>query len=501
MLVDMPELTDVTRSLKGEGKRLIHCHGVFDLLHPGHIKHLQAAKRLGDVLVVTITQDKYVNRGPGRPVFNQELRAESVNALACVDLVAVNQWPTAVEIIKAIKPDVYVKGSEYSRAEEDLTGRITDEEEAVSAVGGKVHFTDEITFSSTNLINQFFNPYPAAAQEFLAIFREKYSARDIIEKLKALERLKVLVVGDTIIDEYCYCRGMGKPPKDNVISARYLSEERFAGGVLAAANHIAGFCARVEMVTCLGWEDHRAQQEFLANHLKPNIGVKYFYQQGALTTVKRRFIDPAFFTKMFELAYLYDSPPRELRDALLDYLTGAVRSWDLVLVTDFGHGLIDQEIANVLTGAKFLAVNAQTNSANAGFNLITKYRRGHYVCLDEPELRLACQDRTNDVKSLARTVAVKLDSPLVAVTQGHQGSLCYNGDFHQTPALSTKVVDRTGAGDAFLSITAPCARLGYPMDLIGFIGNAVGALKVQIVGNKESVEPVPLFKFISTLLK
>jgi len=98
---------DELARLKREGQTLVHCHGVFDLLHPGHLRHLQAAKREGDILVVTITPDQYVNRGPNRPVFSEQLRAEQVATLECVDYVAINKWPTAVETIKLLKPDVY----------------------------------------------------------------------------------------------------------------------------------------------------------------------------------------------------------------------------------------------------------------------------------------------------------------------------------------------------------------------------------------------------------
>jgi cytidyltransferase-like protein len=92
------------------GKTIIHCHGVFDLLHIGHIKHLEAARQLGDVLVVTTTPDRFVNKGPHRPAFPEKLRAEALASLACVDFVAVTEWPTAVETIQIVRPSLYVKG-------------------------------------------------------------------------------------------------------------------------------------------------------------------------------------------------------------------------------------------------------------------------------------------------------------------------------------------------------------------------------------------------------
>src|SRR3990167_3321379 len=109
---------------------IVQCHGVFDLLHIGHIKHLQSAKKYGDILIVTLTPDHYVNKGPGRPRFTAALRAEAIAALDCVDYVVINKWPTAIEAIQHIKPAVYVKGSEYQESE-DITGKIFEEIEAV----------------------------------------------------------------------------------------------------------------------------------------------------------------------------------------------------------------------------------------------------------------------------------------------------------------------------------------------------------------------------------
>src|SRR4030043_349355 len=147
---DVKELSEIVPSLKNSGKKIVQCHGVFDLLHPGHIRHLEAAKREGDVLFVTITKDVHVAKGPGRPVFNERLRAESVAALECVDFVTLTETPTAVESIKALKPHVYVKGKDYADEKEDLTGKIHDEEDAIKSIGGRIHLTGQVTFSSTN---------------------------------------------------------------------------------------------------------------------------------------------------------------------------------------------------------------------------------------------------------------------------------------------------------------------------------------------------------------
>jgi len=497
------ELAKLVCLLKKEGKTVVHCHGVFDLLHPGHIRHFEAAKREGDVLVVTVTQDKYVVKGPGHPVFNEQLRAESVAALQDVDYVAINEWATAVETIRHIKPDVYCKGSDYTDVKEDLTGKIKDEEEAIKSVGGRIHFTEEITFSSTKLINVHFDVLPNEAREFIDEIRDKYTPSDIINRLQNLQNMRVLVIGDTIIDEYHYCKPLGKSPKENLIPARYLSNETFAGGILAIANHVAGFCNEVEVVTCLG--EVNGYGDFILANLRPNVKSKFFYQPDSTTIVKRRFIETDLLKKLFEVQFLNGHRLNgSLEEDICQYLALDVANYDLVIVGDYGHGFMGKKIIDVLCEkAKFLAVNAQTNSANIGFNLITKYPRSNYFCIDEPEIRLATHDNFSSLDVVVNKVAKELQCHRAVVTQGHLGSLVYNQNngVIEVPAFSREVVDRVGAGDAFLSVTSLCVAAGLPDELIGFIGNAAGALAIRIVGNRSPVEPVSLFKYIRTLLK
>ena len=154
-LLDIEELSQKVKALKFVGKKIVHCHGCFDLMHPWHIKYFQAAIRMGDVLVVTITPDNYVDKGPGKPVFSQKLRAESIAALECVDYVSVNKWPTAENTLRLLKPDIYVKGQEFEKLE-DETGKIQKEYEVIKEVGAELRFTHEIVFSSTELLNKYF---------------------------------------------------------------------------------------------------------------------------------------------------------------------------------------------------------------------------------------------------------------------------------------------------------------------------------------------------------
>jgi rfaE bifunctional protein nucleotidyltransferase chain/domain len=153
-ILELETLAEKVQTLKAAGKKIVYCHGCFDLMHPGHIKHLQAAKRMGDALIVTVTPDIYIDKGEGRPVFNQTLRVESIAALECVDYAAINRWPTAEETLKLLKPDYYVKGQEFEKLE-DKTGKIQRERKAAEEAGTQMRFTREVVFSSTALIEKY----------------------------------------------------------------------------------------------------------------------------------------------------------------------------------------------------------------------------------------------------------------------------------------------------------------------------------------------------------
>jgi rfaE bifunctional protein nucleotidyltransferase chain/domain len=499
----LAELEDICRTLRAEGKRIVQCHGVFDLMHPGHVRHFESARAQGDLLVVTVTPDRFVNKGPGRPVFNERLRSESVAALGSVSYAAITESPSAEDVIRLLRPSVYVKGSDYADAKDDLTGKIADERRAVEEVGGRVHFTTEITFSSSSLLNLHFDVYPEEAQEFLRNFRQRHSPDEVIGLLKDLKRMKVLVVGETIVDEYHYVQSMQKSPKELLVTTRYLREEHFAGGILACANHAAGFCDQVDMVTVLGASDPR--EEFIRGHLKPNVTPTFFLREGTGTIVKRRYVEQAFLNKMFEVSFLDEGElPMPVSRRIEEHLARVLPSYDVVIVADYGHGFLNRELIRVLAAeSRFLAVNVQTNSANLGYNLISKYPRADYVCIDEPEVRLAAHDRRSDLEDIIGRVSKDMSCRRVSITRGHKGCIAYADpdEYFHVPVLSREIVDRIGAGDAYLSVTAPCAAAGYHPEMVGFIGNAVGALAVRIVGNRTAVEPVPLFKFITALLQ
>lgn len=496
-------LADVIAEAKAAGRVVVHAHGVFDLLHLGHVRHLEEARSHGDMLVVTVTADRFVNKGPGRPVFSGQLRAQMLAALEHVDYVAINEAPTAVTVLEALRPSVYVKGSDYANAEEDVTGGILDERAAVERHGGRLVFTDDITFSSSKLINRYLGVYDSELHAYLEDSRERDPLPRMLELLDRVKDQRVLLVGDTIIDEYRYVTPMAKAPKENIIATLYRDHEVFAGGIAAAANHVAAFCRQVDVVTCLGERDDG--EALIRASLKPNVSLKAVTRRGKPTTRKTRFVDPGYVRKLFEVYDMDDAPlDGDEETELLAALEG-IEDYDLVIVTDFGHGMITPRIIETLCSkARFLAVNTQTNSGNLGYNLITRYPRADYICIDAPEARLAVGDKFSDIAVIAgRTLPDRVRCPRLIITHGKHGCVSHDVDVgtHRVPAFTNTVVDTVGAGDAFLAVTSPLAAAGGDLDLVAFIGNAAGAMKVGIVGHRSSVEKPALIKFITAILK
>ncbi len=497
------ELAEISETEREYGRTVVLCHGVFDLLHMGHVRHLQQAKSRGDVLIVTITADAFVNKGPGKPAFSGHLRAEMLSALSCVDWVGINNAPDARPVLDTVKPAIYAKGADYVDAGADVTGKILLERQIVERNGGQIVFTDDIMFSSTELLNRHFDVFEPRVRDFLHRVRSDNGLDRIQSFIDKAADLRVLLVGDTIIDEYRYVTPMGKSPKENLIATRFEEMEAFAGGVVATANHVAALCKQVDVMTCLG--DDSQDERVIFERLCPNVQLMPVRRRGAPTTRKVRFIDRSYLRKLFEVYHFDDTPlSARLQRRYDSMIKERAADYDVVIVNDFGHGLIaDTTIEALSDTARFLAINAQTNSANLGFNIITKYKRADLVCIDGPEARLAVRDKYSDPATIVSdSLPKKMNCEKFALTLGKDGCATWRaGEAVQTiPAFTNSVVDLVGAGDAFLAVSAPLAAVGASMQDIGFAGNVAGAIKVGIVGHRESIDKPTLIKSIRGLL-
>ena len=270
----------------------------------------------------------------------------------------------------------------------------------------------------------------------------------VSELLETAHHKRILFVGERIKDVYHYVRPLGRPTKDAIVSVELVGTESFEGGVIAAKHHAEAICKYVDL-----------------------------YTTGRAYT-KTRFVEESHVRKLFEF---YD-----WNSANYDPKLPNIEAYDAVVVTDYGHGMMDSKIINALCQrARFLAVNVQTNSGNYGFNLATKYPRADYLCVDEPEARLATQNRSDPLEhslDLLRPI-----SPRICITLGKSGAIAlHGGEIKRCHAFTDKIVDTMGAGDAFFAVTA-CIAEQADIETLLRIGNAAGALKAAIVGHRQSI--------------
>jgi len=497
------ELSQLSNKLKSEGINIVHCHGVFDLLHIGHIKHFEEAKTFGDILIVSITPDEFVNKGPGRPAFTTSLRLEALSALESIDYVVANETETAEKIIKIIRPNIYCKGPDYKDHSLDLTGKITDEEDAVKLIGGKVIYTNDISFSSSSLLNKYGNLYSAEQKLFIKNIRDKYDFEEIKEKIEGLSKLKVLVIGETIIDQYVFCEALGKSGKEPVLVLRDLETQEYLGGSLAIARHLSSFCNRVSVLSFLG--ENNQYKSFIENNIEENIELNFLQKSNSPTILKRRFVDHVDRKKVLGVYSINDEMLNEEEEEnFLEAFNKLSKEHDLVIISDYGHGIITPKIANHISKSdKFISLNAQVNAANIGTHNIRKYKDINCLIINETELQYEMRQREGDRVELAATLKESINANYISVTSGKEGAFLLDGAKVPVtcPGFAAQVVDKIGSGDALLSLLSISLYNKFNGDLSLFIASIAAGQSVETLGNSKPVNKVGLLKIISHFLK
>jgi len=445
-------------------KKIVLCHGAFDLVHMGHVLHFEEAASLGDVLVVTITADKYITKK--RSVsFSEDYRARQVAALEIVDYVAIVNEPSAVAAIEALNPDVYVKGSEYSNLILDKTANIFREKGLIESYGGRIHFTTGETFSSTKL-SHFLQASPEAVQDNPLLRNEKVVFRDVsslkfkLEELKEFllkaSALRVCLLGETIVDEWVDITVTNLSQKSRCVAGQETARVRQIGATGIIALHLASF---VKQVSCF--------TNGSLGEVPGNITVTRLTDSPL---VKTRFVDKDSGLPLFESKVL-DLP--NVSPDLPDF-----DDYDLVLIADFGHGLLDARAINQKIKAKkraFVAAMAQVNSSNYGYNLPVKYVGADYYSLNRTEAELSLHEKDLPSADLIDRMARLLACRALSVTDGKQGAVVMIGDEHfSIPTLTTSVIDTIGCGDAYFALSSVAACLGLPARLVGLAGS-IGA--------------------------
>lgn len=433
------------------------------------------------------------------------MRLRFLSAIECIDYVMLSEGYTVDDIVEAVEPDLYVKGKEYAKAEEDITGKIDEEIALVRKHGGDVAYTDGQVFSSTRLINNALPALPPDVKDFMETFHQQYTIQDIKDYAEKMQDLKVLVIGDAIVDEYIFCNVQGLMSKDMGYSARYNYTEQYMGGSLAVARHLASFNDNVTLMSVVGTE--KAVHSRILDELSNKMRVDLTYSEEFDTIVKRRYVTVNEKREEVDKIFAINNLPTPMvidaatMDKFKANLREKIEGYDAVILCDFGHGLIDGEVMKIIQEhAKFLALNCQTNSSNYGKNLITKYRRADVFALDQKELGLAFSEYQSSEEEQLLHLSEHLHTH-GWLTQGSQGATSVEaGKLKSCPAFTLKVKDTIGAGDAFFALASLTVAAGAPIEIGTFMGNVAGALAANIMGNKEAIDKVNVLKYASTLL-
>jgi len=518
-VLDATGLAAFVAARRAAGERIGLCHGCFDLVHPGHLAHLRAARAEVECLVVSITADAFIAKGPGRPLYDQRTRAQFLAALDPVDAVFVVPEPTALGAVALVRPDCYFKGVDYSGPAAASDPALAAECAAVEAAGGRLVITETEKHSSSALMRALdLVDLPGPTRAFLERVRAATSRAEVEEVVEGrFAALEIAVAGDLIIDEYVACTPVGTTSKSPAISALWRESELMAGGAAAIARHLAGFARAVHLLAQRGGRNWRFDA-LMAGSLPASVVPHWIDVPEGWTPHKIRFhasgypnvLNPAAPApeekplKLFELAHLDEDGAaaaalhRRLDAAPLAELAGA----DAVVWADFGHGLLDPAAwARLRPGFRYAALNVQTNSTNFGFNLASRYAGADLVCIDELEARLAVQRRRGAFAALWPELARLLGCRELVVTRGRLGlGLMADGRLEEVPALAARVVDPVGAGDAVLAMLTLCRAAQAPAPVAALLAAAAGALACAIVGNREPVTKRALLGFVRAVL-
>ncbi|MEH0019946.1 MAG: adenylyltransferase/cytidyltransferase family protein [Desulfobacter sp.] len=481
---NLEALGKLIAGLKAQGKRIVLCHGCFDLMHPGHIKHLNAARDMGDRLVVTISPDRYIDKGPHRPVFREQLRAESVAALACVDFVAVNDRPTAVELLDRLKPDIYVKGQEFESAE-DPTGKLNAEKETVEKHGGKMAFTHETVFSSSNLINRFMDVFPEAFQNALSDIRQEIGLDQVLSTLDKLSRLRVLVTGDSIVHTREYCRPLERAGRSNTLSTRHIRTSTHAGGACAVAGFAAMFSDNCTLLSVRGEQRAFPRPPEALNE-------ETYRVPGRQTIHIKDFLDTRDGSLLFQNQSGNHPVPSEADNTEIIHRLSRMDKFDILLLADMGYGTISSSLANEL--------RRKTETLSVLFtNHAAENRQVDPGAFPGIDAMTVTRDITRGDGSQS-TLPGNSSIPKI-LYDGPSGSCFIQEDRLHMPGLVGTHLETPGEPEAFFALTALLSKVSADPRVILLLGNLISAMVANQGRSPHGISGSDLIKYLTSIMK
>jgi rfaE bifunctional protein kinase chain/domain/rfaE bifunctional protein nucleotidyltransferase chain/domain len=490
---DLARLLQAREQARARGQTVVHCHGCFDIVHPGHIHYLQFARAQGDVLVVSVSADPQVNKGADRPLIPEDLRAQSLAALECVDWVYVNPHSTAVELLTELRPDVYVKGREY---ETNSDPRFLAERETVTKHGGRVVFSSgDVVFSSTALIGGM-GGLDAFNREKVRRFLRQYELAGprLISLVNTFRGMKVVVVGDYVLDRYHFCEPTSVASEAPVMNLRQVRCEDYDGGAGVVALHLAGMGASPVLVS--GMDASELSQQVAARLRGHGVEVSAVNSRKDLP-VKRRYL--ADLTKVLKIdeggsSSLDSRSEAELFEKIIEAADGATA----VVFADFGYGLLGAGLVERVMPELRKRVGVIAADVSGMRSNLLSFKGVDLLCPTERETRETLHDFSSGINNVVWRLLSLTGAKQAMITLGKQGLLVF--DQHRPrgadeswerklrseylPALANHAVDPLGCGDALLASASLALAAGGSVHAAGFIGSIAAALEARRVGNQ-----------------
>jgi rfaE bifunctional protein kinase chain/domain len=481
-------------------KKVIMCHGTFDLVHPGHIRHLIYAKSKADILVTSLTTDQHIAKANFRPFVPEALRAMNLAALEIVDFVVIDENPTPLENIAFIQPDYFAKGYEYNK--EGVHPKTREEIATLEAYGGEVIFTPgDIVYSSSRIIES--EPPDLATDKLHALMEaEGLSFDGLRETLLKFKGVKVHVVGDTIVDTYTYCTLIGGNTKTPTFSLKYDRQVDFVGGAGIVAKHLKMAGAEVKFTTVLGDD---ALKDYVLKDLKDyGIECDAIIDHTRPTTQKNLFTAGGY--RMLKVDKVDNRP---VSDKTLDQFAKSIAATEaqVVVFSDFRHGIFNGRTIPILTAAippgPLRIADSQVASR---WGNILEFQGFDLITPNEREARFSLGDQDSTVRPLALDLYRRANCKFLILKMGERGIITYRApdpnvrSFLTVDTFTDNVVDPVGAGDALLAYAAlSLAVCGSPVtaSILGSIGAAIAC---ERDGN-EPISPDEVLKKLKKVQK
>jgi len=479
------EIVDIINNLPKYYK-IVMVHGVFDIVHPGHIRHLEYAKSKGDILIASLTIDKHIAKGEGRPYIPQELRAKNLSVLEMVDYVIIDENSTPIENIKRIKPDYFIKGFEYN----NNNPKTIEEEKTISSYGGEILFSPgDIVYSSTQLLN-IHKPKISIDKLLVLMNSENITFSNILDVIHNFKDIKVHVIGDTIIDKYNYCSMLGSTTKTPTFSVKLENSKLFLGGAGIVAKHLSSLGANVTFTSIIGNDD---LTDFVLDDLENNnINSCIFFDDTRPTTLKERFWCDGY--KLLQVDTIDNSIISDKIFSCIIDKVGNIKS-DIVIFSDFRHGIFNKQSIKLLSNSIPLSTLkvADSQVSNRWGNILD-FKNFDILFPNEKEARFALGDQDTGIRPLGKKLYKLSKSKNLILKLGEKGIITYRDnynnprDFFTIDSFVNTLIDPNGAGDAMLAVTT----LTYKVSNNILISSILGSIGAAIECEKEGNQPITI---------